>query len=89
MPRFATLALALMVVNASAAEAAPRRADTSERAADPREKIICKRFMKTGSLADSYRTCKTKGEWDRERENVRTINWSSPCNSGATGNCEG
>ncbi|HEX9964200.1 MAG TPA: hypothetical protein VGB04_04375 [Allosphingosinicella sp.] len=88
MPRLATLAFACAILGATAAQSAPRQANTTERADDPRDKIVCKRFIKTGSLADSYRTCKTKGEWERERDNVRTINWSSPCKSAESGSCE-
>jgi hypothetical protein len=89
MNRAAAAAFACALASASLAQAAPRQADTQERAADPRDKIVCKRFVKTGSLADSYRTCKTKGEWDRERDNVRQINWSNPCKSAESGTCEG
>jgi hypothetical protein len=54
-------------------------ADGPERAADAGDKMICKRFVETGSLVKGYRTCKTKREWERERENVRTENWSNGC----------
>jgi hypothetical protein len=89
MPRILTIAFACALVSAAAAQSAPRSADAPEKAADARDKIVCKRFVKTGSLADSYRTCKTKWEWERERDNVRQVNWSSPCKSGESGNCEG
>jgi hypothetical protein len=89
MPRIVTFAFACALLCATAAQGAPRKADAPEKAADARDKVVCKRFVKTGSLADSYRTCKTKWEWERERENVRQINWSSPCRSAASGNCEG
>ncbi len=89
MPRFAATLFACALVSAAAVQAAPRTRDTPERAADSRDKIVCKRFVKTGSLADSYRTCKTKAEWDRERDNVRQINWASPCKSAESGTCEG
>ena len=89
MPRIVTLAFACALISASAAQAAPGGVDAPEKAADARDKIVCKRFVKTGSLADSYRTCKTKWEWEAERENVRQINWSSPCRSAESGSCEG
>ncbi|HEX8623785.1 MAG TPA: hypothetical protein VF782_01770 [Allosphingosinicella sp.] len=76
--------------SASAADAAPRRGvDAGERAAGNPDKVVCKRFTKIGSLVDSYRTCKTKKEWERERENARTVNWSSPCKSAESGSCDG
>jgi hypothetical protein len=71
-------ALALAVVGA-AASAAPLQRDAGERAADARDKIVCKRFVKTGSLVDGYRTCKSKWEWERERENVRQFGVSDAC----------
>lgn len=89
MNKAVTIAFVCVLASASAVQSAPRQADTQERAADPRDKVVCKRFVKTGSLADSYRTCKTKGEWDRERDNVRQINWSNPCKSAESGTCEG
>ena len=78
MHRRLTAALACFLVS-SAAHSAPREANTAERAADARDKMVCKRFVKTGSLADSYRTCKTKGEWDRERDNARQFSVSDSC----------
>jgi hypothetical protein len=71
MHRAVTVAFACLIAPASAALSAPRDADTPERLADARDKIVCKSFVRTGSLADRYRTCKTRSEWDRERENVR------------------
>jgi len=79
----ATLALAPM-----AAAAAPKM-DAPEAASGARDKIVCKRFLKTGSLVDGYRTCKTKWEWERERENVRDLSVSDSCrNRGTGGACD-
>lgn len=78
------------LIGASAAQAEPRRGvDAGERAAGNPDKVVCKRFVRIGSLADGYRTCKTKREWERERENARTVNWSNACKSAESGNCEG
>ena len=80
MPRaIALVAAAFAVASASPGQSAPREANTPEQAADARDKMVCKRFIKTGSLADSYRTCKTKGEWDRERDNARQFSVSDSC----------
>lgn len=74
----AFLALALLAAPAAPVQqpatppSARSRAETGERAADARDKMICKRFAQTGSLVGSYRTCKPKSEWDRERDNLRT-----------------
>jgi hypothetical protein len=72
----------------AAAQAAPSRGgvDSPEKAAGNPDKVVCKRFVRMGSLADAYRTCKTKREWERERENARTVNWTNPCNS-QSGDC--
>ena len=89
MSRLVTIAFICGLVSAAAAQSAPRRgSDAPEGAAGNPDKIVCKRFVRTGSLADSYRTCKPKKEWERERDNVRTINWSSPCKSAESGSCE-
>jgi hypothetical protein len=66
------------LASASSAQAAPA-GDAPESAAGARDKVVCKRFLRTGSLVDSYRTCKTKGEWERERDNVRQFGVSDSC----------
>ena len=69
---------ALLAVSSSAiAEEAKR--DVAEKAADSSDKMICKRFATTGSLVQNYRTCKTKREWERERENLRQLNPTASC----------
>jgi len=89
MPRRITIAFVCGLVSATAAQSAPSKgADGPEKAAGNPDKVVCKRFVRIGSLVDGYRTCKTKREWERERENVRTINWSSPCASANSGSCE-
>lgn len=88
MPRLITLAMACLLCASTAAESAPARgpADSPEQAADPNEKIVCKTFTRIGTLASRYRTCKTKGEWQRERDNLRQVNVTDSCASrGALG----
>ena len=79
MHRFITLTIASVLAASTAAQSAPRRADAAEQPSDPNEKIICKTFTRIGSLADRYRTCKTKAEWQRERDNLRQVNISDSC----------
>ena len=87
MPRRITLAFVCGLVIAAAAQSAPRSGvNAPEKAAGNPDKVVCKRFVRIGSLADSYRTCKTKREWERERENARTVNWTNPCNT-QSGSC--
>jgi hypothetical protein len=81
MRRISILALAGTLAIVTAAHASSPAANTPEKAADPKDKVICKRFTRIGSLVDSYRTCKTKAEWDRERENVRQFGVSDSCSS--------
>ncbi|SFR96335.1 hypothetical protein [Sphingomonas jatrophae] len=66
----------------------PKGNDAPERAADPGSRMICKRFIETGSLVKGYRTCKTKREWQNERDDRRTpAVTGGACNSGGTGLC--
>jgi len=88
MHRFITLAFASLLLIAPAAQPVAAGSPREKAPAD-RDKIVCKRFPKTGSLAETYRTCKPESEWQRERENVRQVNWSSPCKSAESGSCEG
>lgn len=82
MNRIVTTAAALAFVLAAApAHAAPQRADSPEQPSDPNEKVVCKTFTRIGTLASRYRTCKTKGEWERERINLRQVNVSDACRS--------
>ena len=47
--------------------------DRPEPAAGSPSMIVCKRFLEQGSLLKTYRTCKTKREWERERDNIRVF----------------
>jgi hypothetical protein len=85
MRRLLVIAFASALVTASSAEAETPRSNRTETAGAPSDKVICRRFARTGSLADSYKTCKTKHEWDRERENVRQLSVSDSCRDRAKG----
>ncbi|QAY77096.1 hypothetical protein [Sphingosinicella sp. BN140058] len=85
MHRLKTIAVALVLVTAAAANAAPAKPDAPEKASDAGDRMICKRFTETGSLAKRYRTCKTKAEWERERDNLRTLTVSDSCRNRANG----
>ena len=80
MGRFATFAFAFALAAATAAQAAPPPAAASPNAAGSRDRIICRRYVRIGSLVDGYRTCKTRAEWDREQANVRQFSMSDSCN---------
>jgi hypothetical protein len=79
MHRITTMAVAAGLVAATSAQAVAPSAGAAARAADPRDRVICRRYLRTGSLADTYRTCKTRGEWDREQENARQFSMSDAC----------
>lgn len=64
---------------ASAARSAPRPVDAPEGAAGNPDKMVCKTFTRIGTLADRYRTCKTKAEWEKERTNLRDLDRSYSC----------
>ncbi|MEA3009759.1 MAG: hypothetical protein QOJ91_1451 [Sphingomonadales bacterium] len=79
MNRFFVLAAIGLAATGAVAAAAPRLADTPQRAADPGNKVVCKTFTRIGSLADRYRTCKTAAEWQRERDNLRDLDKAYSC----------
>jgi hypothetical protein len=81
MHRFVALAVAGLLTASAAAESAPRPGDPPEQPADPNEKVVCKTFTRIGTLASRYRTCKTKGEWQRERDNLRQVNITDSCST--------
>jgi hypothetical protein len=82
------LTLLLALLAATPATTPQQKPDVAEKAADSRDKIVCKRFIKTGSLIGTERTCKTKWEWERERENARQQSGSSACGlAGNGGQC--
>jgi uncharacterized membrane protein len=78
MTRF-ILAAALILPLATSAVAAPEQKYAGEKAADPADKMICKKFMRTGSLVASYRACKTKRQWDIERDARKMYSVSDGC----------
>jgi hypothetical protein len=67
------------LAGASMAVSAPRPTDSPEHASGSPDKVVCKTFTRIGTLADRYRTCKTKGEWERERTNLRDLDKSYGC----------
>ena len=69
MRLFLGLALALTFTFGGAAQA-QTSAGTVPNAREPRDRIICRRFTRIGSLIASYRSCKTNREWAREHDNI-------------------
>lgn len=89
MLRLGITAVLMFMGLTSALAAEPRKADDHEKSSDKSDKMICKRFMETGSLVKGYRVCKTKRDWERERETARSVtNNSGSCASqGLGGGC--
>ena len=80
------LAILVAATPLAAIAAKPAAAeDQAETAAGPGDKMICKRFIRTGSLIDGYRACKTKHEWEQEREDRRSLSVSDSCRLRAEG----
>lgn len=65
------IALALSAASDPGARSSQQPDAAAERAADPQDKMICKRFVETGSLVRGTRVCKTKREWDHDRADIR------------------
>jgi hypothetical protein len=78
MHRSALFAFTAILAAAGTAYAVPSTGGASAKA-DQRDRVICRRFIRTGSLVDGYRTCKTRAEWDREHENVQHFSVSDSC----------
>jgi hypothetical protein len=87
MHSIAALALFLAAGAGPIAGEHARPRDAAEKAADRSDKVICKRFTKTGSLVDSVRVCKTKGEWQRDRDNLRNSAASGACGQPTLNGC--
>ena len=85
MHRLAIFSVAAALSAATAVYAAPPTSGTTAKAVDPRDQIVCRRFVRTGSLVDGYRICKARREWDRDSENVRALSSSDSCRSEANG----
>jgi hypothetical protein len=68
------------------AKPAPKR-EVAERSADKYDKVICKKFVETGSLVRGYRECKTKWEWERERDAINTKMNGGACNDMSNNAC--
>lgn len=60
MLSFVPALMLLAAPQAAQATAAPKISEA--------DKIICKRSIETGSLVRGVRTCKTKRDWERDRD---------------------
>jgi len=70
--------LACLIMAAAPTYAAPTGGASANSQVN-RDRIVCRRFVRTGSLVDGYRTCKTNREWQREHENLQHFSVSDSC----------
>ncbi|CAN5643307.1 hypothetical protein BH10PSE14_BH10PSE14_00630 [soil metagenome] len=83
---FAFLVVSLLMASDVNAQSTPTGG--ASQSTDPQEKIVCKRFIETGSLVKGYRVCKTKRDWARAREALRATGpGSSSCVRDGEGGC--
>lgn len=81
--------VAVILFAAAPVLADPPQRDAAEKASDSADKVICKRFEKTGSLIGGERVCKTKADWERDRANLRALaTTSGSCASAQSGVCQ-
>jgi len=74
MRRVLIVGSAIALASAVGAQSAPRQEKGTPAAA----RMICKTYVRIGTLADRHRVCKTKAEWDQER-NLRELDPSEAC----------
>lgn len=79
MKHIIAIASACVSLAATSAHALPSEGRVSAAGQASRDRVTCRRFLRTGSLVDSYRTCKTNGEWQREHENIQHLSASDSC----------
>jgi hypothetical protein len=86
MYRYAIFTAAALLSAVTTVYADPPAPTTTAKSTDPRDQIVCRRNLRTGSLADTVRTCKTRREWDRDAESIRAPSSSSnSCRDTANG----
>jgi hypothetical protein len=86
MVRYAIFTAMALLSAVTTVYAGPPASTATAKAVDPRDQIVCRRFARTGSLADTTRVCKTRREWDRDAENIRAPGAGvDSCNARANG----
>jgi hypothetical protein len=59
-------------------------AGAGEKSADAGDRMICKRFTRTGTLAAIEKICKTKHEWELDRASLRQQDSIDSCRTRGT-----
>jgi hypothetical protein len=78
MSRFLFVASACLLAGAPGAQSAARQAKAPGTGAAVGERMVCKTYVRIGTLADRHRVCKSRAEWDEERK-LRELNPSEAC----------
>jgi hypothetical protein len=69
--RYLSFTAAALLSAATAVYAAPPAAAPPANTPNPRDRMVCRNYLDTGSLVRSTRVCKTRREWDAEVANIR------------------
>jgi len=65
--------------------AAQVRRSSPGRTAGPPDEVVCRRQLRTGTLAAYDRVCRTRGEWQREQDRIRSMNTGETCRANGFG----
>jgi hypothetical protein len=87
MHRYAIFAAAATLSAVTAGHTTPPASNSEVRAGDTSGQVTCRRYVRTGSLVDSVRICKTNREWHRDRVEQPQEQSDSCRNRGTTGDC--
>lgn len=77
MRHLLTVASACVLACATGAQSAPGGAAASKKAGAT-NRMVCKTYVRIGTLADRHRVCKTQADWDEERK-LRELDPSEAC----------
>lgn len=82
------LLLALAAADPQASTVSTAAATSAAKAKGDPDKMICKKFLETGSLVKGTRICKTKADWDRDRDNIQAgYNSAASCRTNNGQSC--
>lgn len=81
----ASFAAGALMSGATVVTALQHAPATVERVGDAPDKVICKTFPVTGSLALTHKVCGTKRDWEIQRQMLRESAVVDSCRSRAEG----
>ena len=71
MNRSLIFAATSLLAATTAAYAVPSAGAPTAKTNDPRDRVICRSYTATGTLARIVRTCQTRREWEAQAANIR------------------